>query len=90
MGNNYESCVITAQNALKDYPFSKYREEFMFLTLRAKYDLAEVSVDSKLQSRYRDVVDEYYNYINEYPEGKFLKQSQKFFEQANKKITDAY
>lgn len=90
MGNNYESCVITAQNALRDYPYSKYREEFMFLTLRAKNDLAEVSVDSKLQSRYRDVVDEYYNYINEYPEGKYLKQAQKFFEQANKKITDAY
>ena len=26
MGNNYESCVITAQNALKDYPYTAYRE----------------------------------------------------------------
>ena len=38
MGNNYLSCVITAQNALKNYPYSKYREEFMFYTIRAKYD----------------------------------------------------
>ncbi len=33
MGNNYLSCVITAQNALKNYPYSKYREEFMFYTI---------------------------------------------------------
>ena len=74
MGNNFQSCVITAQNALKNYPYSKYREEFMFLIIRAKYELALVSVEEKLQGRYRDVVDEYYNYMNEYPEGNYVKQ----------------
>ena len=90
MGNNYQSSVITAQNALKDYPYSKYREEFMFLIIRAKYELALVSVEEKLQGRYRDVVDEYYTYVNEYPEGRFLKQVTKYFEYANKRITDVY
>ena len=66
--------MITAQNALKNYPYSKYREEFMFLIIRAKYELALVSVEEKLQGRYRDVVDEYYNYMNEYPEGNYVKQ----------------
>ena len=82
MGNNYLSCVITAQNALKNYPYSKYREEFMFYTIRAKYELAVVSVEEKLQGRYREVVDEYYNYMNEYPEGKYVKQVQKFYDYA--------
>ena len=90
MGNNYLSCVITAQNALKNYPYSKYREEFMFYTIRAKYELAVVSVEEKLQGRYREVVDEYYNYMNEYPEGKYVKQVQKFYDYASKRITDAY
>lgn len=90
MGNNYQSSVITAQNALKDYPYSKYREEFMFLIIRAKYELALVSVEEKLQGRYRDVVDEYYTYVNEYPNGRFLKQVTKYFEYANKRITDVY
>ena len=86
MGNNYLSCVITAQNALKNYPYSKYREEFMFYTIRAKYELAVVSVEEKLQGRYREVVDEYYNYMNEYPEGKYVKQVQKFYDYASKRI----
>lgn len=90
MGNNFQSCVITAQNALKNYPFSKYREEFMFLIIRAKYELALVSIEEKLQGRYREVVDEYYNYINEYPEGNYIKQVQKFYDYASKRITDAY
>ena len=78
MGNNFQSCVITAQNALKNYPYSKYRE------------LALVSVEEKLQGRYRDVVDEYYNYMNEYPEGNYVKQVTKFYDYASKRITDAY
>ena len=90
MGNNYLSAVITAENALKNYPYSKYREEFMYIMLRAKYELALVSVDEKLQGRYRDVVDEYYNYINEYPEGKYLKDATKYFNYASKRITNTY
>ena len=31
MGNNYLSCVITAQNALKDYPYTDYREDLSIL-----------------------------------------------------------
>ena len=90
MGNNLLSSVITSQNALKNYPYTKYREEFMFLIIRAKYELAIVSVEEKLQARYRDVVDEYYTYLNEYPEGKYLKQVQKYFDYANKRINDTY
>ena len=90
MGNNYLSSVITAQNALKNYPYTKYREEFMVLMIRSKYELALVSVDEKLQGRYRDVVDEYYNYMNEYPEGKYVKEVKRYFDYANKRIVDVY
>ena len=44
MGNNYLSCVITAQNALKDYPYTDYREDLSILILRAKYEMAVNSV----------------------------------------------
>ena len=90
MGNNFQSSVITAQNALKNYPYSKYREEFMYYVIQSKYELAMVSVEEKLQGRYRDVVDEYYNYMNEDPEGKYVKQVKKFYDYASKRINDAY
>ena len=90
MGNNYRSCVITADNALRDYPYTKYREDFIFLKIKSKYELASVSVEDRLQGRYRDVVDEYYNYKNEFPEGKYSRQVQKYFNEANAHITTNY
>jgi len=90
MGNNYQASIITAQNALTNYPYSKYREEFMYYTIRSKYELAVASVEERLQGRYRDVVDEYHNYTNEYPEGKYLRQVQRFYDYASKRITDTY
>jgi outer membrane protein assembly factor BamD len=90
MGNNYRSCVITAENVLKSYPDTKYREELRYLLIRSKYELAIVSVDERLQGRYRDVVDEYYNYMNEFPDGKYKKQVAKYHEYADSKISKNY
>jgi outer membrane protein assembly factor BamD len=90
MGNNYLACVITADNALKSYPDTKYREDLIYLMVAAKYELAIVSIEERLQGRYREVVDEYYNYMNEYPEGKYIRQVKKYFEYANNKIEKNY
>ena len=34
-GNNYQAAVITAQNVLREYPYTKMREELSILILRA-------------------------------------------------------
>lgn len=83
MGNNYRSAIITADNALKDYPYNKHREEFYILLLRASYKEAINSVESKLQTRYRDVIDRYFVYVNEYPNGKYLKEAERIHKQIN-------
>jgi len=90
LGNNYTSCIITAENALKSYPDTKYREELVYLVICSKFELAVVSIDERLQGRYRDVVDEYYNYMNEFPEGKYVKQITKYFDFATNKIEKRY
>lgn len=81
MGNNYRSAIITADNALKDYPYNKHREEFYILLLRAAYKEAINSVDSKLQSRYREVIDRYFVYVNEFPEGRYKKEAERIHKQ---------
>ena len=69
-GNNYEACIITAQNALKDYPYSSLREKFSVLVMKSKYELAQQSVEEKKLERYQDAEDECYGFINEYPDSK--------------------
>ena len=68
LGNNYESAVIVARNAIKDYPYSKYKEDLELLILKARYQEAANSIEERKVERYRDVVDEYYSFINNYPD----------------------
>ena len=79
-GNNYEACIVTAQNALKDYPYSNRREEFASLVMKSKYELAKMSVESKQLERYQDAEDECYGFINEYPESKERTLAEKYIE----------
>ena len=79
-GNNYEACIVTAQNALKDYPYSNKREEFASLVMKSKYELAKMSVESKQLERYQDAEDECYGFINEYPDSKERSLAEKYIE----------
>ena len=76
-GNNYEACVVTAQNALKDYPYAseQLREDLSILVLRAKYHLARQSVEAKRMERFRDAIDEYYAFQNDFPESQYMKEA---------------
>ena len=86
MGNNYPACIITAQNAMRDYPYTKYREELSFLVLKAKYTMARESVKDKMLDRYRDAIDEYYAFKNEFPESTRLKEATNMFNDAERAI----
>lgn len=83
-GSNYEACVVTAQNALRDFPFASAdrREELSIMILRSRFHLAEQSVDSKRLNRYRDCIDEYYAFANDFPESKYIKEAAKIMEKS--------
>lgn len=88
MGNNYEAAIITAQNALKNYPYSKYREEFELLILKSKFQEARLSVSERQADRYRDVIDEYFSFINNYPDSKNKKEADNIYELSRKHVQD--
>ena len=86
--NNYEACIVTAQNALKDYPYAspERKEELSIMILRSKYHLARNSILEKRVERFRDAIDEYYAFINEFPESQFLKEAKTIFSHAERVI----
>ena len=83
-GNNYEACIITAQNALKDYPYTSLREDFAVLIMKSKFELAQQSVESKQLERFQDAEDECYGFINEYPDSKDRAMAEKFIAKCRK------
>ena len=86
-GNNYLAAIVTAQNILKDYPYTKLREDLSILILRAKYGMAKESVIEKKEERMRETVDEYYAFKNEFPESKYSKEVEDIFKYASKYVT---
>ena len=89
LGNNYLSCIITAQNALKDYPYTNIREDLSLLILKARYEMAVYSVDERKTERYREAMDEYYSFKTEFPDSKHMKDADRIYRDAGKALGDA-
>lgn len=87
-GSNYEACIITAQNALKQYPYSNLREKFSVLIMKSKFELAENSSEEKRLERYRDAEDECYGFLNEYPESEEAKHAESYIKKCKKVTKD--
>ncbi len=87
-GNNYEACIITAQNALKDYPYTSMREKFALLIMKSKYELAQQSVEEKKFERFQDAEDECYGFINEYPDSKSKSLAEKYISKCKEVTKD--
>jgi len=87
-GNNFLACITTAQNVLKDYPYTTMREEISILLLRAKHKLGSESVLEKKEERMRETIDEYYAFKNEFPESKYMKEVENIYKDASKYVKE--
>ena len=88
LGNNYESAVIVARNAIKDYPYSRYKEDLELLILKSRYQEASMSVEERKGERFREVIDEYYSFINNYPDSPHRQEAENIFKIAQKYTKD--
>ncbi len=83
MGNNYQSAVIAAQNSLDEFPDTKYREELSFLILESKYIQAVNSIEAKKEERLRATMDEYFSFVNEFPESAYTNKAVKIHKETS-------
>ena len=77
---NYKAAVVALQNAIKDYPDTKYREEVMYMLLKSKFLLGLNSVQEKKDQRLSDALDEYFAFTDEFPESKYRKEMDRYYE----------
>lgn len=87
-GSNFEACIVSCENALREYPYASEmrREELSILLLRARYYLSRESIESKKMERYRATVDEYYAFVNDFPESKYKDEAKRFLDRSTKFI----
>ena len=67
---------------------NKYKEELELLILKARYQEANLSVEEKKADRFREVIDEYYSFINNYPDSPNREEADNIFKIATKYVKD--
>jgi len=86
----YKSAVIALRNSLNEFPDTRYREEILFMILKANFMIAENSVEEKMLDRFQATVDEYYSFIGEFPDGDNTSEANKIYETSMKFLGDNY
>jgi|GEM_PF-38689 len=77
----FDAAITAMRNTLKDYPEMPQREEMMYLICKSWYSYARKSVPGRQLDRYLRMIDSYYNFKSEYPEGsRYEKELQDMFE----------
>lgn len=82
----YTAAIVSMNNFKQDFPDSKYIEQAYYIVLQAEYKLAEQSIRSKQQERYRAVVDHYKEFLDRYPESGYLKDAEKLYAESLDKV----
>ncbi|MDR2286925.1 MAG: outer membrane protein assembly factor BamD [Prevotellaceae bacterium] len=79
---DYKSAIVALRNSIKDFPSSKYNEEQSFLMLKASYIYAKKSVRKMQPERYIAAIDEYYNFISEYPDSNYMSEAEVMYNES--------
>lgn len=86
--DDYQAAIIAFKNSLAEFPDSKYREEKMFLILKSSFLLADRSVPQRQLERFQSTLDEYYAFIEEFPESQYIKEAHGFLNRALSVLDD--
>ncbi len=84
----YKSALVAFDNFKSDYPDSEFNEEIAFLNIETAFDLAEVSIRSKQEERYRNTVAFYETFVDKYPNSGYLKDAEKIYAKSIEEITN--
>lgn len=80
---DYKAAMIAFRNMIKDYPNTRYKDQCMLYILKAGFELAENSIESKKAERYQSVVDDYNAFLNKFADSKSAEQAKSVKEKAS-------
>lgn len=83
---SYKAAVVSLNNFKNNFPDSKYVEEAYYVVILSEYKLALKSIPSKQPERYREVVENYKEFIDKYPQSTFLSDAEKMYADSLSKL----
>lgn len=84
---DYIAAKTTFKNILKDDADNIHREEILYYIAKSSYKYAALSVPAKQKERFMEFVDDYYNFVGEYPESQFRKEVDRLYDRAQRAMS---
>jgi outer membrane protein assembly factor BamD len=76
---NYKAAIRAFDNLLSDYLGSEFKEEALYYRLKAAHDFVLKSTDRRKIDRIKDAIEAYEKLKRNYPESKFMEESNEMF-----------
>lgn len=73
--DEFKAAVTAFRIVLHDYPAGKFREESSFMIIKAWYQLAENSIETKKEERYKESLKAFNEFASKFSESKFKKDA---------------
>ncbi|WPU93457.1 outer membrane protein assembly factor BamD [Mucilaginibacter sabulilitoris] len=86
---DYQSAVIAFNNALRDYPDTKYGEEMEYLIVKSQYQYASHSLEYKQEDRYNQTVVYADQFNEKYPSSKYGAETKDLAKDSERGIRNA-
>ena len=82
---DYKAARVALKNVLKDDAENIYREDILYYTAMASYKYADLSIPAKRRERFLVFMDDYLNFVGEYPESKYRKELDNLYAKVKEK-----
>ncbi|SEV98736.1 Beta-barrel assembly machine subunit BamD [Chitinophaga sp. YR573] len=88
----YKSAAISFKSLMRNYPDSDKSDDYKYMAIKAYFKYAEHSIMDKQKERYDDVLTEYLDFAEHYPDSHLKPDAEKYYNlaQSNIKILESY
>ena len=83
---DYQAASVALRNVLKDNSENIYREDILYYIAMSSYKYASMSVQNKQKERYLIFVDDYLNFVGEYPESSYRGELDGLYKRAQRAL----
>jgi outer membrane protein assembly factor BamD len=83
---SFRAAAIAFTNLINHYPQSGNADQYKLMIIKSYFEYAQMSVDTKKEERFTKVVEEYYDFLDRFPESNLLKEAEKYFKNSQKNI----
>lgn len=81
---DYKAARVAFRNVLRDDADNIYREDILYYIAMSSYHFAQMSVPSKRTERYLVFIDDYFNFVGEFPDSPYAKELRALYGRAQK------